>query len=215
MSLIDQKMLKPAAIGGVVAGVASAIPLLSCLNCACCALVIGGGILAAYLYFQEQPASPEPRYGDGALLGAITGVIAAVASTIVQIPFQLLTSTLGFSPGKAEMEEILSNPEIPPFAKSMLGTMMGGGFSVVAILLGLAVSLVVFGIFALIGGVIGAALFDKKRGLPPAAPGGSWPAPAAPVAGSPSWPPAPPTMAPPLAPDEPSWPPPPPEKPRE
>ena len=39
-------IVTPALIGGVFLGITSALPILHYINCACCALVIGGGILA-------------------------------------------------------------------------------------------------------------------------------------------------------------------------
>jgi hypothetical protein len=50
-------MLKPALISGVAFGVAGAIPFVSALNCFCCALVIGSGMLASFLYSKESRAA--------------------------------------------------------------------------------------------------------------------------------------------------------------
>ena len=43
-------MLKPALISGVAFGVAGSIPVINWINCACCALIIGCGFFAAFLY---------------------------------------------------------------------------------------------------------------------------------------------------------------------
>ncbi len=74
MSEDTRRMLQPAAIGGVVFGVLSGIPVISLLNCACCAYAIGGGMLAAHLYFKDLPAVAQQSYGEGAMVGGIRDV---------------------------------------------------------------------------------------------------------------------------------------------
>lgn len=54
------KKIGAAAIGGGAGAVASQIPGLQLLNIACCALVVGGGILAVYLALKDDPR-PRPR----------------------------------------------------------------------------------------------------------------------------------------------------------
>ena len=54
--------LQPALLGGVTIGVLSALPVINLANC-CCAWVLFGGALAAYLMQQNHP---EPiMIGDG------------------------------------------------------------------------------------------------------------------------------------------------------
>ena len=158
--------LQPALIGGVALGVASAIPILNCLNCACCALAIGGGFLSAFLYLKDQPASSEAPYGDGALLGLMAGAIGAVVTSVVSIPFQLLQSSIGFQPDFSELEEQLSElpPEMADFFRTMLEGASAGGFSIVAIIMMFFAYLVAFVIFAMVGAIIGVALLHKQGG---------------------------------------------------
>ncbi|MDH4197957.1 MAG: hypothetical protein OEW05_11145, partial [Candidatus Aminicenantes bacterium] len=77
--MTDQRpqVILPALIGGVVAGVLSGIPFLNCL---CCLWIIGGAMLAAHLLARESPVSLTA--GDGAVVGVLTGIFAAVADTI-------------------------------------------------------------------------------------------------------------------------------------
>ncbi len=53
-------MLKPALMGGLVMGVLSALPGVSLGNCCCCAWLVTGGLVAAYLL---QSNTPEPIAG--------------------------------------------------------------------------------------------------------------------------------------------------------
>jgi hypothetical protein len=151
------KKLKAAAIGGSAAGIASQIPIVNFANCLCCALVVGGGMLAVYLAMKDEPATATAPYGDGAMIGVLAGVAAAVVGAIVAIP---LTAIFG-----DPMEQVRSFLEglegMPPEAlEAMSGAETGGmaAFGAVAFLLSLVVDVV----FSAIGGVIGAAVFHKK-----------------------------------------------------
>ncbi len=151
------KKLKAAAIGGSAAGIASQIPIVNFANCLCCALVVGGGMLAVYLAMKGEPPAPTAPYGDGALVGVLAGVAAAVVGAIVAIP---LTAIFG-----DPMEQVRSFLEglegMPPEAlEAMSGAETGGvaSFGAVAFLMSLVVDVV----FSAIGGVIGAAVFHKK-----------------------------------------------------
>ena len=168
--------LKPAVIAGVACGAAAAIPPISCLNLCCCALVIGGGFLAVFLSFKETPPAAEPPYGDGAVLGLMTGVIGAFTGTVIGIPIQLITTRMGWQPDISQLEEALDGADIPPQVLEMMEQFMsGGGLGFVAILVSLFISLIVYSIFAMIGALIGVAVLHKKH--VGAAPGGYVPPP--------------------------------------
>src|SRR5215207_9867967 len=76
--------LKPALIGGVVLGILSVVPFVSAANICCCLWAILGGMLATYLYVKNSPTPASP--GDGAILGALAGVVGAIIYLIVGIP---------------------------------------------------------------------------------------------------------------------------------
>lgn len=170
---------QPALIGGIALGVASAIPPLSCLNACCCALVIGGGVLAAFLWLKDQPAMAEAPYGDGAVLGLMTGGIGAVVATVISIPVQLITTRMGWQPDMSQMEEAFEEmpPEVAQIIQPFLEQTMSGGVTIAAILMGFLFNLVVYSIFALLGGIIGVAIFHKKGATAAPAGGGYAPPP--------------------------------------
>ena len=66
--------LQPALLAGVAIGVLSSLPVVNLANVCCCAWVIFGGGLAAYLMQQNHPAPIEA--GDGALVGLLAGASA-------------------------------------------------------------------------------------------------------------------------------------------
>jgi hypothetical protein len=141
---------KAALIGGVVAGLLSAIPVVS--TC-CCLWAIGGGILAVFMYTKNTRLPVQP--GDGAMLGAMTGGIAAVIYIIIALPLMLL---VGMAQMEAQMAQLRQAGVDLPFAGIALG--------IVGLLIG-AVGLV---ICATIGGLIGAPIFGKGAGTPPPPP---------------------------------------------
>src|SRR5688500_19988055 len=76
---MDNKV-KPAVIGGVVLGLLSAIPFVNFVNACCCLWAILGGLLASYLYVKNSPTPVNA--GDGAIVGAIAGVVGGLISLI-------------------------------------------------------------------------------------------------------------------------------------
>lgn len=174
MSSTAPDKLKPALIGGVALGVASSIPVLNCFNCFCCALVIGGGLLAAYFYFRKVPPSPQVPYGDAALVGLLAGVIGAVVCVVFAAFFQLLFTQLGFQPGMGleQLEQVLAEADLPPEVEDWLYTLASGQLSGATLLIQFGIDLVICPIFAMIGALIGAALFHKKTLAPQLMTGG-------------------------------------------
>jgi hypothetical protein len=173
-------MFLPALIGGVFLGVTSALPFVNFLNCACCALVIGGGLLASYFYVKDYPTIlPPVSYGEGALLGVYTALIGTVAWTIVSVPLQYLQLRFGLGMMGETIDEALSDPEIPEGLRQVLTALLAGeGVGVLFIVFTFFSSLVLSLIFATIGAVLGIAFFQRRReppyqsgyGVPPGPP---------------------------------------------
>lgn len=180
--------LQPALIGGVLLGVLSAVPFVNALNCFCCLWVIAGGLLAAYLY---QNKSPLPvQYGDGAVLGLMTGVIGAIVETIVAIPLQLLGLGLAAGVMQEALRELETNPDVPPeFFEFLRSFLTEGGVAATGIVYSLVINIVISAIFATIGAVIGVAIFQKRAAQDASAPPPS-PPPSAPPPSAPPSPPA-------------------------
>ena len=177
MSNGTQSKSTPALIGGAALGVASSIPVLNLANCACCALVIGGGVLAAYLYMKDAPPAAKAPLGDGLILGLMAGGVGAVVATVISIPLTFLASSFGMS---EVLEQALESTDIPEPVRDILETLGAGGFSIGFIFIRFILTLVVYGIFATIGGLIGVAIFNKKPvETTPAAPPPTAPTPSA------------------------------------
>ncbi len=163
----QEGMFKPALIGGVLLGVLSALPVVSALNCLCCAWVIAGGVLAANLYVKSAPL--PVTLGTGALIGLIAGAVGAVVDTIFSIPMHLLLTGMGFGVGQLR-EAIQQVPMAPEARDTLLKVLGGGGVGIFFVLLSGVFKLFIYSIMAMIGGTLGVALFEKRKiGMQPPA----------------------------------------------
>jgi uncharacterized membrane protein len=150
MNQATPKLFKPALIGGIAEGVAGATPILNLVNCACGIMVVGGGVLAAYLYMKDATPSAKAPLGDGLKLGLLTGLFGAVAFSLVSIPVALVIPGWPFGPPQFE------NVGLPTEVASMLSSPVA-----MAMFLGL-LSFILDPFFCCIGAVIGVAIFNKK-----------------------------------------------------
>jgi hypothetical protein len=167
--------LQPALLGGVAIGVLSALPLVNLGNACCCAWVILGGGLAAYLMQQNQPGPVSA--GDGALVGLGAGVIGAVLASVLSIPVSMAMGPLQADVVQRILER---SSDFPPEVRSMLEQMRGGMFGTAVIgigfIIGMLFSMCVYAVFGLFGGLLGAVVF-KKDAPPPPPPSGFGPPP--------------------------------------
>jgi hypothetical protein len=187
---MSSERLQPAFWGGLFIGVLSALPFVNLGNCCCCLWVLAGGALAVYLRQQNTPY--QLPASEAALLGLIAGVIGAVVAAVVSIPFQVMAG--GFQ--QQIMQRVLeSNPDVTPEVRDMVERMTASsGLKVV----GLLISLIIDGVFGMLGGLLGMAIF--KKNLPPPPPPGTFdvqpvpytPPPPPPPVDTPPAPPSPP-----------------------
>jgi hypothetical protein len=161
--------LRPALIAGAFAGLLSGLPFIGAGNCICCLWIVGGAVMAAKLLAAATPALLTS--GDGAVVGSLTGIVAAVVDAIVSIP--LRSFNLGLARRLLDKAAELGGQMpsgLDEFLNGSSGVLTLGWF-----LLGLFISAAAFAFVGALGGIIGVSLFGKKA-LPPASP----PAPAAP-----------------------------------
>jgi hypothetical protein len=139
--------LKPAILGGLIVGILSAIPFV---NYCCCIWAIGGGFLATFLYIKSSPV--PVRVGDGAVVGALAGVVGGLLYLMIGLPIAILF-------GAAAMEEAMRNSGVQmPLTGPLL----------------MVVSCIIAAIFllilALIGGLIAVPIVEKRKDAAPPAP---------------------------------------------
>jgi hypothetical protein len=137
--------LKPALLGGLIVGFLSAIhSLIPFVGACCCIWSIIGGVLAAFLYIKGS--SVPVKLGDGAIVGALAGVVGGIIYVVIYLPFALLY-------GLAAMQEQLNRSGVQiPFSGTLLA------------IIGSIVGAIVLVVLSTLGGVIGTAIFEKRKG---------------------------------------------------
>ncbi len=154
--------MTPALIGGAVIGFISATPFLNLINCLCCAGIILGGFLATFFYKDQlTPDMPPMTPGDGATLGLLSGLIGFAIATLLGAVIYFLFGNIA---GEIVMNMMLkffetAGIDLPPEA---MDEMMRSADESPFKPLSLFISLVVTTIFAVIGGLIGSAVFKSK-----------------------------------------------------
>lgn len=147
--------LIPALTAGAIAGVLSGIPFVNCL---CCLWIIGGAVLAAHLLARNTPGPLTS--GDGAIVGALTGIVAATVDSLMSIPLRPLNEAFV----RRFMESLARvTDQLPPGVQDLMQRGRSTGFSLAGFFLGLFVSAAIFAVLGILGGVIGVSLFGRKK----------------------------------------------------
>ncbi|MBV9210213.1 MAG: hypothetical protein JOZ52_06265 [Acidobacteria bacterium] len=137
--------LVPALIGGAIMGLLSGLlAYVPFANWCCCLWSIGGGALAVMFYVKKSPT--PVRVGEGAMLGALAGLIGGAI-------YFVLASIMGLIFGAAQMEAAMrqTGMKMPLSGTALL---IIGAFIGALFLVGLAT----------IGGLIGVPIFEKRKG---------------------------------------------------
>lgn len=149
--------LKPAIIGGVILGVLSAIPAV---NYCCCIWALVGGLVAAHLYIKASPNPVTPA--DGAIVGAIAGGVGVVLIIVIGIPLNLILGAAMMS----MMGGIMQNADPSQAAQLREAMAASGGVTIFNAIKGAVISSVIAVIFSAVGGLLGVALLEKRKGGP-------------------------------------------------
>lgn len=178
MPVKPDKML-PALYGGIIIAVISTIPGLSLINCLCCAGIMIGGVMAVFFYKNTlTPESSPLESSDGVQLGLLAGVFAAVIATVISLGIQLLFGDIGSRMIMDIFERLAESGTIPQEAmdgiRQGITQSMQQGLRATHILMGFVISIILYPLFGLFGGLIGVAMFKSKQPpvfqQPPAAP---------------------------------------------
>jgi hypothetical protein len=154
---------QPALLGGIALGVLSALPVINLANC-CCAWILFGGGLAAYLLQQNYP--DRISIGDGAIVGLMAGAIGAIIAALLSIPLYAFLGPLQAGIFERAMERA---GDMPPEARAWMESMRGGAFMGAAFFVGTLFKLCLYSLFGMVGGLLG-TLFFAKDGPPPPPP---------------------------------------------
>ncbi|MFZ5518447.1 MAG: hypothetical protein ACOY90_17585 [Candidatus Zhuqueibacterota bacterium] len=147
--------LRPALLGGLIIGIISATPVISLINCFCCAGVIAGGILAVNWY-KKSLGSHELNYSDGIITGLMAGASGALISTIIQ-------AAIGPNTNEVIDQLIESYPDIPPELEELLLKIQSIQGDLIFIVIELFIALFIYSLFGILGGIIAVSLFKKNK----------------------------------------------------
>ena len=155
--------LKPALIGGIVLGILSSIPFVNFANACCCLWAILGGLLATYLYVKNSPTPVNA--GDGAIVGALAGVVGGLIALILGIPIDIAMGPMmrGF------IVDLVANMD-PRQAEMLRQQMEASGTAIAPIIIQNMIGAVMLFLFATIGGLLGVPIFEKRKGDAPPPP---------------------------------------------
>ncbi len=162
--------LQPALLGGLVIGLGSVIPIVSYVNFCCCGWGIVGGALAAYLLIKRSPVLPVTK-GEGAGAGALAGIVGSLVYLVIGIPWMLLQWN-NLITQMEQRSDNLTDAASREMMNQMIA-MMQNHPVVISLVVWIMFAVVAAGAAAL-GGVIGVAVFEKRK-LPPYPPQPAYP----------------------------------------
>ncbi|MGZ4886593.1 MAG: hypothetical protein ACXVJK_02590, partial [Candidatus Aminicenantales bacterium] len=98
--------------------------------------------------------------GDGAIVGALTGIVAATVDALMSIPLRPLNEAFV----RRFMESLARvTDQLPAGVQDLMQRGRSTGFSLAGFFLGLLVSAAIFAVLGVLGGVIGISLFGRKK----------------------------------------------------
>lgn len=155
--------LQPALLAGALIGVLVGLPIINWVNACCCLWVVVGGAVAVWI---SQSNHPYPvTAADGALVGLLAGLIGG----LVAIPLNLV-----FEPVQRQLMMRFVDSmqgQMAPESRSLLDQVRSAmenasQSSITIVVSGLFMTLV-YAVFAMLGGLLGVALFKKNVPPPP------------------------------------------------
>ncbi|MGH9827525.1 MAG: hypothetical protein ACREDR_30225, partial [Blastocatellia bacterium] len=158
----------PALIGGIVLGLLSSIPFVNLGNFCCCLWVIVGGAIAAKMLVNRSTYFPVSS-GEGASVGALAGVVGSLVYLVIGVPISLIFGAAMTARFLESFKGMVNDPNVSAQFDQALRQMENRPASeavVSSLLYWLIGSVIIIGV-ATLGGVIGIALFEKRKGNPP------------------------------------------------
>jgi zinc-ribbon domain len=157
----DLDFVQPALTGGMFLGLLSSLPIIQAGNCLCCMWVLLGGAIATVMLTRQRPLN-QITYGDGAFAGVLSGAFGAVIGTLVQMAFRAMTSRLVESQ-QQQLEDYMNKLNLPDPWRDWLLRVASGEVSRFTLLFTLLSNLLVYALFAMIGGILAIAILNRRE----------------------------------------------------
>jgi hypothetical protein len=159
--LPELDFIQPALAGGMFLGLLSSIPVISAGNIFCCMWVLLGGGAAVVLLTRQRPLN-SITYGDGAFAGVLSGLFGAVIGTAVQMSFHAITARF-FQSERQQLETILNQMGAEGPVRDWVLRVASGEISAATVFFTFFSNLLVFALFAMIGGILAVAILKKRE----------------------------------------------------
>ena len=150
--------IQPAIAGGMFLGFLSSIPII---NAGCCLWVLLGGGMAAVALNKQR--SSGITYGDGAFVGVLSGFFGAIVGTIIQMSFHVIAAHY-FESQQQQVEDLLKQLGAEGPMRDWTLRVFSGEISAVTVLFTFFANLLMYALFAMIGGIVGVAMLNKRKG---------------------------------------------------
>lgn len=127
--------------------------------------------MAARMLIKQSPVLPVSN-GDGAVVGALAGLVGAGVYLVLGVPIGLLSDRAGLSMLRSVFNQV-DDPQFRAAMEEALRASENQGLAervLAALFFWFIVSVISIG-FSTLGGLIGIAIFEKRKGQQPPAPG--------------------------------------------
>jgi hypothetical protein len=158
--------MQPALVGGLIIGLGSSIPILESANLCCCLWSLVGGAVAAWMLIRRSEVLPITS-GDGAMVGLLAGLVGSGTSLVLSVPLRLLMWSSTVERVRAMADNY---PDAAARATMLQMARLLEESPVLFALLVWLLFAVIGTAAASLGGVIGVAFFEKRKGQPPSPP---------------------------------------------
>ncbi len=123
--------------------------------------VLGGGGITTWLLDKQRPN--RLTYGDGAFGGVLSGLFGAVVATLVSIPVRLLTARFFGSQEEAIEEAFREMPGFEGPLRDLILRVASPEISAVTVAATFIMNLLIFALFAMVGGILAVAILQKRN----------------------------------------------------
>jgi len=147
----------------------SILPLINAINLCCGGMIIGGFLSVNYFYKKSNLQNTDVNVKDVSMIALLGGILSAVLVSGIMLLTMLFSEENQIEIMKTELSKYLSN--IPPDFQSALDNLSGEfnkyGFSPTLSIISLLINLIIYPVFAFVGGLISYGINIRKKNFNP------------------------------------------------
>ena len=147
----------------------SILPLINVINLCCGGMIIGGFLSVNYFYKKSNLQNTDVNVKDVSMIALLGGILSAVLVSGIMLLTMLFSGENQIEIMKTELSKYLGN--IPPDLQSTLDNFSGEfnkyGFSPTLSIISLLINLIIYPVFAFVGGLISYGINIRKKNFNP------------------------------------------------